>query len=85
MSIAELDDYSLLCIFAFLEPKELGRIALVKLGYSWRCKILQRWRCFSICRHHFDWLYSTGANPTIACYNASAGNFYNAAGSLERF
>jgi hypothetical protein len=28
---------------------------------------------------------SSGANPTIASYNASAVNFYNATGSLARF
>jgi hypothetical protein len=27
----------------------------------------------------------TGANPTIASYNASVVNFYNATGSLARF
>jgi hypothetical protein len=29
--------------------------------------------------------YYPGANPTIASYNASAVNFYNATGSLERY
>jgi hypothetical protein len=28
---------------------------------------------------------TSGANPTIASYNASVVNFYNATGSLERF
>jgi hypothetical protein len=28
---------------------------------------------------------SAGANPTIASYNASVVNFYNATGSLARF
>jgi hypothetical protein len=32
---------------------------------------------FSMCNH--------GANPTIASYNASVVNFYNATGSVERF
>jgi hypothetical protein len=27
----------------------------------------------------------SGANPTIASYNASVANFYNATGSLARF
>jgi hypothetical protein len=30
-------------------------------------------------------LQEPGANPTIASYNASVVNFYNAAGSLARF
>jgi hypothetical protein len=29
--------------------------------------------------------FKLGANPTIASYNASVVNFYNAAGSLARF
>jgi hypothetical protein len=30
-------------------------------------------------------LFQAGANPTIAGYNASIVNFYNATGSLARF
>jgi hypothetical protein len=29
--------------------------------------------------------YDPGANPTIAIYNASIVNFYNATGNLEHF
>jgi hypothetical protein len=29
--------------------------------------------------------FISGANPTIASYNASVVNFYNATGSLARF
>jgi hypothetical protein len=32
-----------------------------------------------------DRQYQSGANPTIASYNASVVNFYNATGSLVRF
>jgi hypothetical protein len=34
---------------------------------------------------HGSILPQPGANPTIAIYNASVVNFYNATGSLEHF
>jgi hypothetical protein len=35
--------------------------------------------------HHKGDLWQPGVNPTIASYNASAVNFYNATGSIARF
>jgi hypothetical protein len=32
-----------------------------------------------------NFVWKPGANPTIASYNASVVNFYNATGSLARF
>jgi hypothetical protein len=32
-----------------------------------------------------NWPNRSGANPTIASYNASVENFYNATGILARF
>jgi hypothetical protein len=77
------------CIFATLytyvyfqtnRPKEVGGTdrcvslfcgGILAAGTSW------------LHRHPHD--FYSGANPTIASYNASVVNFFNATGSLARF